>query len=131
MTKHVHADLMLEYAKDAQKTDKPWKLWQWYDEIEGWCGLGSDHPSWKTSLRYRRKPETIYINGQEVPKPTTEPLEYAAKYFVTEMDTGLLYCQSEWYNDAVDKRRMSRGLAHTTKEAAIAHAKALLSFTQN
>lgn len=26
--KHVHAELMAEYAKDAMETDKPWERWQ-------------------------------------------------------------------------------------------------------
>ncbi|MEK9497103.1 hypothetical protein V2H77_11680 [Photorhabdus sp. P32] len=37
MTKHAHAELMLQYAQDALKTNEPWKLWEtgngkdWYD----------------------------------------------------------------------------------------------------
>ena len=34
MTAHKHAALMLQYAEDAQTTDKPWELWEMrYDEI--------------------------------------------------------------------------------------------------
>ena len=28
MTAHKHAALMLQYAEDAAKTDKPWELWE-------------------------------------------------------------------------------------------------------
>ena len=28
MTAHVHAALMLQYAKDAMETDKPWERWE-------------------------------------------------------------------------------------------------------
>jgi len=33
--KHIHADLMLEYAKDASETDKPWERWEWKWGIGG------------------------------------------------------------------------------------------------
>ena len=27
MPKHIHADLMKQYAEDAMTTNEPWKLW--------------------------------------------------------------------------------------------------------
>ena len=39
MTKHIHADLMMEYAKDAMETDKPWERWE-YNDGSGWRMLG-------------------------------------------------------------------------------------------
>ncbi len=52
--KHVHADLMLLYAQDAQETDKPWERYE-YQIIEGgkWFKPGSGI-SWCPTLRYRR-----------------------------------------------------------------------------
>lgn len=56
MSGHKHAELMLEYAKDAAKTDKPWKLWEGkHDSCDNWETLGSN-PSWSKSFEYRRKP---------------------------------------------------------------------------
>jgi hypothetical protein len=53
MSKHVHADLMLQYAQDAQETDKPWERW----EVFGLCGWGScrSEISWSEYAKYRRK----------------------------------------------------------------------------
>ena len=40
MDKHIHADLMLQYAQDAQETDKPWERWEVYGKITGrWIPL--------------------------------------------------------------------------------------------
>ena len=40
MAKHVHADLMLQYAQDAMETDKPWERWEVYGKITGrWLSL--------------------------------------------------------------------------------------------
>ena len=33
MPKHIHAELMKQYAEDAMTTDEPWKLWEAYDDI--------------------------------------------------------------------------------------------------
>lgn len=59
--KHPHAELMLEYAKDAMETDKPWERWEFkISENVGWqsftehCTTG---PSWDTNYEYRRKPK--------------------------------------------------------------------------
>ena len=33
MTKHIHAELMKQYAEYTMTTDEPWKLWEAYDDI--------------------------------------------------------------------------------------------------
>ena len=55
MPKHVHAELMKLYAKDAMETDKPWERWQFYTSLgpEDCC----THPKWVPAAKYRRKPE--------------------------------------------------------------------------
>lgn len=52
---HKHAALMVEYAKDAAKTDKPWLLWEY--KCSGKFYPLTAHPSWSTTNEYRRKPE--------------------------------------------------------------------------
>lgn len=44
MIKHVHAELMMEYAKDAMKTEEPWLLWEFMDCSGKWHKCAS-HPS--------------------------------------------------------------------------------------
>lgn len=54
MPKHPHAELMLEYAKDAMETDKPWERWEFNNGA--WNCLFK-HPSWAEEIEYRRKPK--------------------------------------------------------------------------
>lgn len=76
---------------------------------------------------YRRKPRTININGHKVPEPVREPLECDTEYYFVDLDM-LCFC-GVWDDHVVDENRLKRGLIHLTEDAAIAHAKALLSFT--
>lgn len=57
--KHKHCDSMLQYAKDAQETDKPWERWHVYGWIASrgvwdWIPCTSQ-PNWEPSCSYRRK----------------------------------------------------------------------------
>jgi len=64
MPKHIHADLMKQYAEDAMTTDEPWKLWEVYNEVHGWYTMQSN-PSWYNHIKYRRKQkyEVIFDNN--------------------------------------------------------------------
>lgn len=130
MTAHIHAELMAQYAQDAMRTNTPWELWECrransndtWDELE-------THPAWCEYGEYRRKPRNININGHEVPEPVREPLGHKAKYFIPAISGRYFATEFYWCNDDTDSRFLERGLVHLTEEAAIAHAKALLSFT--
>ena len=57
MTKHPHAELMVQYAQDALETDKPWKRWQQKEKNSVWMDCyGSIQ--WFPDVKYRRRPET-------------------------------------------------------------------------
>lgn len=130
MSGHIHAELMAQYAKDARETDAPWKRWEFKNKHESlWRNL-STNPGWHKDDEYRRKPRTITINGREVPEPMREAPERGSVYYVVEVATGKMTRSDTWRGDDYDKRWLSRGLCHSTKEAAIAHAEALLSFTE-
>ncbi len=127
--KHKHWKEMAEYAKDAMETDRPWDRWEhnppdflhWHSCI--------DHPSWSEHSKYRRKPRTININGFEVPEPVRVDLEDEQDYFLPDLSATLRTAQSRWGGDEMDAGWLKRGLIHLTREAAEAHARALLSFT--
>ena len=69
--KHVHAELMMQYAQDALETDKPWERWEKSLWGNPWRAL-EGNPAWGVATEYRRKPngKTVLIDGQEfiVPK---------------------------------------------------------------
>lgn len=57
MTRHIHAELMAQYAQDAMETDKPWKRWECKEcEFNSfmWRAV-SGNPTWKENYKYRRK----------------------------------------------------------------------------
>jgi len=126
--KHPHAELMLQYAQDAMETDFPCDRWQ-YKSGGNWQPC-INNPLWHKTHQYRRKPKTININGIEVPEPERKALEDETKYFVPNLDGGFRSVEYRWNNDSTDYRLLSLGLVHKTKEAAIAHTDALLSFTK-
>ena len=126
MTAHKHAALMLQYAKDAMETDKPWERWEWFDD-KSWYPC-SNSPVWEVNMKYRRKPQTIKVGKWEFPKPIEQPLGYAdAYYYVTfYMKTAEFTPFSDtWTNDGVDNDRLAGNLCHLSKEAAQAHADVL------
>ena len=129
MIKHVHAELMMQYAQDALTTNKPWELWEYQaQENARWVSL-DNHPRWVISCKYRRKPKTININGFEVPEPVREPLELATSYYTPDLSAPEGYRIYTWSDINLDWKELNLGLIHLTKEAAILHSKALLSFT--
>ena len=133
MSGHIHAELMAQYAEDARETETPWERWEYrHTGFDHWkpCKFG-DGKHFGSHLQYRRKPRTITINGREVPEPMRQAPELMSPYFLTD-------CRCEgkckahiWRGDSIDTMWLSRGLCHSTEEAAIAHAEALLSFTES
>jgi len=128
--KHKHAELMMAYAQDAMETDRPWERWEYFDKIsETWVAFARGNPVWHDDDLYRRKKRTISINGYDVPEPVTNVLPYESKYYVVDISYLGMYGESTWDDDEIDLHRLNHGLIHLDKDAAIAHAKALTSFT--
>ena len=126
---HVHAELMMEYAKDALETDKPWERWEYFNAYDRWVPLPAT-PTWYEDVAYRRKPRTININGHEVPEPVRGPLKDGEDYYFPDLFEAEMSISTYWNGDNSDYRLLKHGLIHITKDAAVAHAEALLSFTQ-
>lgn len=81
--------------------------------------------------KYRVKPKTILVNGFEVPEPMREEPELNDSYFTPQPVAEDMFFTARWTNHKIDSIRLSRGICHTTKEAAIAHAKAMLGIDPN
>lgn len=133
MTKHVHAELMIEYAKDALETETPWDRWEQELGHESWYTCTYSTIMFTPSIRYRRKLLTININGFEVPEPLkrVDGLEYVYIVYAHTCDLYAKIHVPSWIGDYADdlKSMVEKGLAHSTPENAQAHARALLSFT--
>ena len=132
MAGHVHAELIMQYALDAKTNEKPWELWEYKDHVDGnWQDFNKlNPPNWFDDIEYRRKPKTISINGFDVPEPVSTPPNEQKRYFVPSVTEDDCYLEHYWDDDSFDRNYLIRGVIHLTKEAAIQHAKALLSFTE-
>jgi hypothetical protein len=78
---------------------------------------------WQLSL------ETIEINGIKAPKGETVVPARGTRLFLPVLHYDDYYSQLSWNGSQAHHDFLSKGLLHLSKEDAIAHAKALLSFT--
>jgi len=83
------------------------------------------------SREYRIKPSTIKVNGFDVPEPMREAPKIGVVYFIASLADERMYCGTKWNNDVHDRRFLSLGICHATKEAAISNAKAMLGIDPN
>lgn len=129
MAKHIHADLMLQYAQDAQESETPWENWEYYRCNEDVWATLKTNPVWQEFRKYRRKPKTIVINGFTVNAPMDKEPGYEHVYFCVDINSSKYY-ESSYYKPELangwDKTQFLRGLCFSNKEDAIAMAKAIL-----
>lgn len=123
--KHVHADNMLLFAQDAMETDRPWDRWEGRADGEGEWTPARGNPSWNPSHQYRRKPRTIKVNGFDVPEPMREAPEIKSTCWLVIVTGHYFSSLVLWDESDACNMWLSRGLIHSTKEAAAKHAMAM------
>ena len=130
MAKHIHAELMMQYAQDAMETPEPWERWEVGGKLTGtWYPLSEgDGLSFISGHQYRRKPKMLSVtlaDGEVVswPEPHGTELEYGDSYFYVNVDGSVIV--EEWDCLAWDSDTLSNGWLHLTEEAAKQHATAL------
>ena len=116
--KHVHHDMIVEWVKDTSRVVQRLNRFTntWIDE--GW-------PNWYPGCVYRFEPKHIIVNGVNVPEPVREPLKDGQQFCFADPTQINLWIGS-WANTAAEKRMLSLGLIHLTREAAQAHIDAML-----
>lgn len=123
---HPHAESMLEYAKDAATTDKPWLLWETCYNSQ-WDDLCSN-PIWSVQCQYRRKPKQkpmIKIGKFTVPQSMKVKPKLSQQYFVVMLSSeSIMY---NWVNDYSDNEFFNNGRCYETREEAEQVGKALVS----
>ena len=85
--KHMHADLMEQYAQDAMETDKPWERWEVYRAITGNWQSFIGVPHWGENM-YRRKPHKKVKMWQWILRDKTDGAVFITDKFLSEMPTG-------------------------------------------
>lgn len=101
---------------------------QMYVEQHGWIDC-EEATCYVKGCKFRIKPRTIIVNGFEVPEPMRVAPYFNTEYYLAAQTTDAFVAQFKWSGVGVDKLWLSRGLCHSTKEAAIAHAKAMLGIS--
>ena len=118
--KHVHHDMIIEWAKDTSRVVE-------VETDTGWQVINT--PVWRADSEYRFKPaepKYIIVNGVNVPEPVREPLEEGQSYWLVECYMRK-FSEMDWHNSPHHKRwLLSLGLIHLTKEAAQTHIDAML-----
>ena len=128
MAKHIHAELMMQYAQDAMETPEPWERWEMYGKVTGsWISLGECF-FWRPENQYRRKPKMLSVtlaSGEVVswPAPHRAELDNRDAYYYVDVDGSVM--GEKWHGIAWDRGTLSNGGVHLTKQAAEQHAVAL------
>lgn len=127
--KHPYADILIAIANNetVQISYDYGKTWP-VTKVEHILSRIADDDR---TVQFRIKPKTILINGHEVPEPLkVKPIYMTTVYLPIPHDPDF-YDSYSYDDDSVFcKRMLNQGLFHSTKEAAIKHAEALISFTK-
>lgn len=131
MSKHVHAELMAQYAQDALETDRPWERWQVKGpemithvsnprDKDGYITCEC-HPSWHPSHVYRRKPHRVQIAGEVFDDVLIFQPSKEEPVFVLTSTNNIKGLSSR----NVARTLFKEGRVHTTYEGALRHLEAL------
>jgi hypothetical protein len=113
----------------ADGTDPASIEWTWGNQ-RTWYVLSDEFmgrsPFTTENSIFRLKQKTITVNGFVIPAPVDKVPEKDEEYFYPVLHYSSFYDDCTWYRDGYDMQIFNRGLAHSTKENASMHAKALL-----
>lgn len=129
MTPHPHKDILIAIAngtsiEEVEVKHTTWPIWQpsanysvsWMDSR-----LASD---WQVRI----KPKTMLFNRQQLPVPMGTAPEKGAIVYVPDLATEDKCCWMVWGNTKWQEKLLDQGLVHSTKEAAIEWANAMIPF---
>lgn len=126
MAEHKHASVLRAIADGVPLSEFETHCCKWgegeYEKLESWFADATIRPD---QWEIRRKPQHIIVNGFKVPKPL-DAVPNGAIYtpaFMGEGDKGWV---NIWRESTNKNLAIQKGIAHLTKEAAAAHAKAML-----
>jgi len=97
---------------------------------DGWLDC-NEPTAYVKGCKYRIKPRTIMVNGFEVLEPMRVEPCANSEYYLSCPTLDAFATLFKWGNLQTESLWLSRGLCHSTKEAAIAHAKAMLGIDPN
>lgn len=133
-TRHPHAALMIQFAKEFAEDIDAYKNWEYSVDTKqlDWKVMDSNGMSWESKYSFRKKQNVIIIGDIQVPVPETVEPEYGTRYYypaVYNFSHENQYSSTIWDHNEFDEVMLMRGFVHLTKEAAIAHTKAIIALT--
>jgi hypothetical protein len=128
MKQHPHAEILRAIADGEPLENFEVHYTHWHEtdwRCSRWWASWVFHPE---AWQVRRKQKTIMVNGFVVPEPVREQPKDGAEYWTPTLQDANYASGWTWLKagDAFDNNALKRGLIHLTKEAAVAHAKAML-----
>ena len=120
---HKHADMIRRWLDDASLC-----VQSRHPHCAAWQDV--DKPEWFEGQEYRFKPRTIRIGDMEVPEPMRVAPNVGDVYWVVGLMAQELCTELAWNGADPERRWLSIGVCHATKEAAIRHGKALVALTE-
>jgi len=108
------------YAARLRNPENPENELEFFTKAVGWCSSADPMPV----LKYRLKPKTV---TREIthPEPLRDAPEPGVKVYRAAPEISERYDLVYWHSLDYQAQWMRDGLLHSTKEAAIAHGKAL------
>ena len=128
MTPHPHKDILIAIANGLKNDEIEVKHQEWRE----WKN-GSDYSSWMSpsaagNWQVRLIPKTMLFNRQQLPMPMETTPEEGTIVYVPDLATEVKCCGMVWGNSNWQKKMLAHGLVHSTKEAAIKWANAMIPF---
>lgn len=126
MIPHPHAEVLRAIADGVPLSEfevyhTAWRQDEWQPLLD-WCS--STLKGEMTNVR--RKPQYIMVNGFKVPKPLDVPPKVDERYFIISLLSETFHDSFMWDGGDNEYVWLERNILHSTKEAAIAHAKAMV-----
>jgi hypothetical protein len=126
MSEHKHAAVFLAAARgEADEYEAQYRTLErhkWWSASDILNDLYECPDGWTS----RRKQKTHTVNGFTVPEPLREIPQVGSMYSVEYPSNTSFFETFRWNTDSSDSRSIERGIAHATKEGAIANCKARL-----
>lgn len=127
MKEHKHAEVLRAIADGVPLSEFEfrhiaWKDGEWSDNSLTALNHFMINDAHRGNYEFRRKPQYIMVNGFKVPKPLDK--DGVELVWVPSLMSEDL--TAVWKLQSSRELAIERGIAHATKEAAIAHAKAML-----
>ena len=125
---HPHKDILIAIA-NGLKTDElevkhyQWQEWQNGSEYSSWMS-----PSAADNWQVRLIPKTMLFNRQQLPMPMETAPEEGTVIYLADVFSGEKPLWTVWTNTNRQQNWLKYGLIHSTKEAAIKWAYAMIPF---